>query len=1033
MILSDISVKRPVFATVISLLLISFGLISFGDLPVRELPDVDPPIVSIRTDYPGANAAIVETRVTQIVESAIAGVPGIKTIESESYDGESDISVEFGLDRDIDSAANDIRDRVSRILDNLPEESDPPEVSKQDNDTRPVLWFNLTSPVMDIMQLTDYADRYIVDRLSVVDGVSNVRIGGQQRYALRIHLDRQAMAARNITVIDVEGALRQENVELPAGRIESVHRDTMIRVNREYTNPSDFSSIVLREDNEGDLIRLGDVARIEMGAERDKRFFRFNSQTAIGLGIVKQSKGNTLAVAQAAKAEMERIAEILPESMAYEIAFDSSVFIESAISEVYTTLAIAMGLVVLVLYLFLGNIRTVLVPVVTVPVCIIASFWILSFTSVSINLITLLALVMSIGLVVDDAIVVLENIYRRVEQGEPGLIAAYRGARQVGFAVIATTLVLVGVFIPVMFLPGNVGRLFGELAITITTAVIFSSLIALTLSPMMCSKLVRRRNKKPKFAILLDQWFKRIENGYARLLDVCLHNKTLVSLSFCVCFVLIAGLVPRIENELAPVEDRGIIFMGFRVPEGASYDFVEKQAILVQEQILPYVEKGEDISKFLIRIDRFGGFGLLMLPPWDQRERSSTDIVNEIRPKLMQNVPGINAMLFESRGFQSGGSQGFQFVIGGATYDHLDQYKKIILEELAAYPGLVDLEADLKNNQPQYRIQVNRERAADIGVSIQSIGRTLETMMGGRRVTTFVNDGEEYDVLLQAQISDRRQPFDMENIHVASNRTGGLIPLSNLVDVTEIGGASELNRFNRVRALTLSGDVAPGYTMGEVTEHVENLVNEVLPDVSMIDYKGATRDLKEAGNDINFVFIMALVIVFLVLAAQFESFIHPLIILLTVPLAILGGLLGLYLADSTMNIYSQIGLILLIGLATKNGILIVEFANQMRDEGLSVRDAVRDASRKRLRPIMMTGLSTAIGAVPLMMASGAGSASRHTIGVVVFSGVIIATFFTLFIIPVFYDALAKFTKSPGHVANQLEDFETKEKAGIPAE
>lgn len=1034
MILSDVSVKRPVFATVISLMLVAFGAISFGDIPVRELPDVDPPIVSVRTNYPGANAAVVETRVTQIIESAIAGVPGIKAMESTSRDGSSNITVEFLLDRDIDSGANDVRDRVSRVLNNLPEEVEPPEIAKADNDTQPIIWFNLTSPVMDVLQLTDYAERNIVDRLSVVDGVSGVRVGGQRRYAIRVHLDRQAMAARGITVSDIEQVMRAENVELPAGTVESLERDTIVRLNREYSNAEDFNSMVIRKAEEGGFVRLGDIADVELGAERTQRTFRGNGEPSIGLGVIKQSTGNTLAVARAAKAEIDRMRETLPESMELLVAYDSSVFIERAISEVYFTLAVSMSLVVLVLYLFLGNIKTVIVPAVTVPVCIVASFWVLSLTGVSINLITLLGLVLAIGLVVDDAIVVLENIYRRVEEGEPGLVAAYRGARQVGFAVVATTLVLIGVFVPIFFLSGNVGRLFGELAITMTAAVVFSSLIALTLTPMMCSKLVRRRNKKPAFAKFLDRVFEKIQNGYGRFLAICVDSKLLVVASFLTCFLLIFAIFEKVPQELAPVEDRGSLLMRVRGPEGASHQFMEKQADKIEAQVLPYTETGE-LHRLLLRVSGNGGFGFVILAPWDERERSSTEILNELRPKLMQNVPGAMAILIESSGLtrRGGGSEAFQFVIGGDTYDDLGRFKEVMFEELSNYPGLVNVDADYRETQPQFKVQINRERAADIGVSIQSIGRTLETMMGGRRVTTFVDDGEEYDVILQAQKSDRRQPLDMENIHVASGRNGELIPLSNLVTVIEDSGAGELRRFNRVRALTISGNLAPGYTIGEVTTWMEDKVREVLPDVTSVDYKGATREFKEAGDDVIFIFILALVVVFLVLAAQFESFIHPFIIMLTVPLAVLGGLFGLYMAGSTLNIYSQLGLIMLIGLAAKNGILIVEFANQLRDEGQSVRDALINSAKTRLRPIMMTGLSTAMGAVPLLMATGAGANSRGTIGVTVFSGVLIATFFTLFIVPVFYDALAKFTRSPNALAGELEEFEDKEAKGIPAE
>ncbi|GHF26968.1 multidrug transporter [Kordiimonas sediminis] len=1036
MILSDVSVKRPVFATVISLLLVAFGVISFGELSVRELPDVDAPVVSIRTVYPGANAAVIETRITQIIESSIAGVPGIKTISSNSRDGSSSINIEFELDRNIDAAANDVRDRLSRVLNNLPEDVLPPEVSKADDDTRPILYYNITSPTMDVLQLTDYAERNIVDRLSVVDGVAGVRIGGSKRYAIRIHLNRQAMAARGITVSDVENVLRNENIELPAGKIESLNRDTVVRINREYGEPESFGSMVIKEGVDGGFVRLGDIARIELGSERDKREFRSTGKSVISIGIIKQSTANTLSVAQGAHKEIDKIRATLPESMQLLASYDSSVFIDQAIKEVYFTLMVAMSLVVLVLYLFLGNLKTVIVPAVTVPVCIIASFWVLSFAGVTINLITLLGLVLAIGLVVDDAIVVLENIYRRVEEGEPGLLAAYRGARQVGFAVIATTLVLIGVFVPIMFLSGNIGRMFGELAITMSAAVAFSSLIALTLTPMMCSLLVKRRNKKPAFARMLDRAFNVVQQKYSALLEVCLENKLIVVLSFLACFAVVIGLQQNIPDELAPVEDRSAFFMRIRGPEGASFDYMKKEIAQVEKQIMPIVESGEAV-RVLLNVDAGGGFGFVILKPWDERERSAHEIVAEVRQRLNANVAGLQAIPIMTSGLsrRGGSSESFQFVIGANTYEELGRYRDIILEEIADYPGLVNVDADYKETQPQYNIKINRDRAADMGVSIQAIGRTLSTMMGGRRVTTFVNDGEEYDVILQAEESDRRQPLDMQNIYVESGRSGKLIPLTNLITVSEESGAGTLRRFNRVRALTISGNIADGYNMGEVLRYMENTVRDVIPDATSIDYKGATREYVEAGNDIYFIFILALVVVFLVLAAQFESFIHPFVIMLTVPLALMGGLLGLYIAGSTLNIYSQLGLIMLIGLAAKNGILIVEFANQMRDAGMSEREALINAATKRLRPILMTGLSTAMGALPLMLAVGAGSASRNTIGVVVFGGVLVATFLTLFIVPTFYDMLAKYTRSPGHVADELSKLEDGEKSGVgePAE
>ena len=904
MILSDISVKRPVFATVISLLLIAFGLISFDRLSVRELPDVDPPVVSVETSYPGANAAVVETRITQIIEGRIAGVEGIKTIESTSSDGRSSISIEFGLDRDIDAAANDVRDKLSRVVDDLPEQVEAPEVSKADGDTRPVIWFNLLSPVMDTEQLTDFAERNIVDRLSVVDGVARVRVGGSKRYAIRIDLDRQKMAARGITVADIEAALRRENVELPAGTVESVNRDTIVRINREYTRPEQFQNIVLREGvggagidgledgGDGSLVRLGQVADVYLGTERDQSMFRGNGQSMVGIGVIKQSKANTLAVANGAKAEADRIRATLPESMQLLQSYDTSIFIGKAIDEVYRTLGIAMLLVVGVLYLFLGNLKTVLVPAVTVPVCIVASFFVLSAADVSINLITLLGLVLAIGLVVDDAIVVLENIYRRVEEGEPGLVAAYRGARQVGFAVIATTLVLIGVFVPIMFLTGNVGRLFGELAITMSAAVAFSSLVALTLSPMMCSFLVRRRNKKPAFAKALDKGFERIQNGYGRLLEGCLANKGLVVLSFLACFAIIAGLYPRIPQELAPIEDRSNLFLRVQGPEASSFEFMQQQAFKVEEQVLPLRESGE-MERLLLRVDSNSGFGFVILKPWDERERSAGEIAAELRAKLEENVPGMRAIPIQTSGLsrRGGSSEALQFVIGAGTYEQLGVYRDIILEALEDYPGLTNVDVDYKETQPQFRVKIDTDRAADIGVPVQDIGRTLETMMGGRRVTTFERDGEEYDVLLQAMRADRQTPRDMTNMYVRA-RSGDLVPLSNLVGIQDTSGAPQLRRFNRVRALTLSANVAEGFTLGEVLAHLEEMVRREIPDATSIDYKGATREYKEAGDDVIFIFLLALAVVFLVLAAQFESFIHPFVIMLTVPLALLGGLGG---------------------------------------------------------------------------------------------------------------------------------------------
>ncbi len=1020
MLLSDISVKRPIFATVVSMLLVAFGIISFTQLPLRELPDIDPPIVSVDTRYPGASAAVVETRITQLIEDRIAGIEGIKSISSSSNDGRSRITIEFSLNRSIDAAANDVRDRVSRVLNNLPDEADPPEISKVDSDTDAIVWYSLSSPVMDVLQLTDYAERNIVDRLSVVDGVANVNVGGQQRYAMRIYLDRQAIAARGLTVDDIEQALRRENVELPAGRLESVSRDLVVRVEREYETAQDFSELVLAVGDDGHLIRLGEVALVEKGPVDDQTIFRGNRVPRVGLGVIRQSTANTLDVAQAVRREVEIIRQTLPEGMDLEESYDSSVFISEAIDEVYVTLGIAMTLVVLVLYAFLGSIRTVLVPAVTVPVCIISTFTIMSIMGVSINLLTLLALVLAIGLVVDDAIVVLENIYRRIEEGEPRLLAAYYGARQVGFAVVATTLVLIGVFVPIAFLEGNVGRLFAELGITLAATVAFSSIVALTLTPMMCSKLLRRTGPKPWLNTRIDDGFNALRRGYSKALNFCFANKIIVLLLFFAVSSSIIGLLRVIPSELAPREDRGSFFMVVRGPEGANFDYMRDYMTEIEDRVMYLVEETGEASTMIVRAS--GGnraFGIVTLNPWEQRSRSADDIIEELRGKL-SDLTGVDTFINMRQGISAGGGRNpVNFVIGGNTYDDLARFRTILETEAAKLP-LIGIDTDYRETQPQLRVSINRDRAADLGISVATIGRTLETMLGGRRVTTFIEQGEEYDVIMRARDSDRQQPSDLTNIYVRSTRSGELIPLSNLITVTEQAASATLNRYNRVRSLTLTAQLAEGYSLGAALSDLESIVQQHLPEVTTIDYKGESRELKEAGSAIIFTFAMAFLVVFLILAAQFESFIHPFVIMLTVPLAAAGGLLGLYVAGSTLNIYSQIGLVMLIGLAAKNGILIVEFANQLRDEGMEIRDAIIGAAQIRLRPIIMTSLSTVMGAVPLILATGPGSASRLTIGVVVFAGVSVATFLTVFMVPVFYDTLARYTRSPGYEAARLK-------------
>jgi len=1026
-ILSDISVKRPVLAAVMSILLVAFGLLAFDRLPLREFPNIDPPVVSIDTVYRGASADVVESRITRIIEDRIAGVEGIRFIESSSEDGRSRIDVEFSVDRDIDGAANDIRDRVSGVLDNLPQEAEPPDIQKASSDDDVIMWLNLASDRLTVPALTDYAERYLVDRFSVLDGVARVRVGGRLNYAMRIWLDRSKMAARNLTVSDVEQALRAENIEIPAGSIDSKERQFTVRIERTFRSAEDFSSLVVSKGSSGYLTRLGDIARVEKTAEEERLFFRGNGVPMVGIGIIKQSTANTLAVARAAKAERERINPTLPAGMTIEQSYDTSVFIENAIDEVYKTLGIAIVLVVLVIYLFLGSARATLVPAITVPISLIATSLVLLVLDYSVNMLTLLALVLAIGLVVDDAIVVLENIHRRMEQyGESRLVAAFRGTRQVSFAVVATTIVLVSVFLPISFLQGDVGRLFSEFAITMAAAVAFSSFVALSLSPMLASKVLHPPGEDNWLTGRIDAGFKLLQKGYHAVLAMALRHKWVLAVIFLAMAGAASWLLTHIPDEYTPKEDRGAFFVLVNGPEGASYEKISKYMDEAEARLMPLVEDGE-VTRLLVRAPRaFGnvaifntGIMIIVLNDWGER-RSAFDIMNDVRAKL-GDLPGVKAFPVMRQGFGKRIQKPVQFVIGGGTYEELAEWRDILRARIDEdNPGLVGLDWDYKETKPQLQVVINYDRAAELGVTVGNIGRTLETMLGSRQVTTYIEDGEEYDVLLEGERDAQRSPTDIQNIYVRSERTGELIPLSNVVELVEFADSIKLNRYNRVRSITLEANLAEGYSLGEALEYMEGLVRDYLPGEAIIDYKGLSRDYKFSSESLVFIFMLGLLVVFLVLAAQFESWIHPFIIMLTVPFAMTGALFGLYITDQTLNLYSQIGLIMLVGLSAKNGILIVEFANQLRDQGREIHEALIEAADTRFRPIIMTGITTAAGSVPLLVSSGAGTETRFVIGVVILSGVIVGTLFTLFIVPAAYDLVGRFTASPQAVAQQLE-------------
>ena len=1032
MVLSDISIKRPVFATVMSLLLVVLGLIAFTRLTLRELPDIDPPVVSVEVSYPGASAAVVETRITQILEDAVSGIEGIETIESRSRNGQASVTIEFSLSRDIEAAANDVRDAISRVGDRMPPEADPPEIEKVEADADVILWLNMNSERLETLELSDYAERYVVDRLSSIDGVAQVRVGGQQRYSMRIWLDRQALAARGLTVNDVENALRRENVELPAGSIESQDRDFTLRVMRGYQDPDDFAQLTLAKGDDGYLVRLGDVARVERASSERRAYFRGNGQPNIGLGIIKTSTANSLQVARDVKAALPAIQETLPEGTRIFVAFDSTIFIDAAVERVYWTLAEAIMLVLVVIYLFLGSVRAALIPAVTVPVCLVAAFIALWAFGFSINLLTLLALVLCIGLVVDDAIVVLENVQRRADLGEPPLVAARRGTQQVAFAVIATTAVLAAVFLPVGFMEGNTGRLFRELSVAMAGAVIISAFVALTLTPMMCSLLVRPHEKPRGLNAWIQGHLESLGASYRRAVERTVGKPLLFGAALLGTMGLSAFLVQVIPAELAPPEDRGAFFVGVSAPEGAGFDYTVQQMQGVEQVLFRYTGEGQPIDRVNTAVP--GGFGpggdmhtgraIVLLKAWNERDIDTAGLVEKVRAELNE-LPGVVARPQARSGLVRSGGQPLQVVLGGPDYAELAEWRDRMLARMEQNPGLFGTDSDYKETRPQLRVEIDRARAADLGVPVAEIGRTLETMMGSRRVTTYVEDGEEYDVILQAQLEDRGSPSDLDNLYVRSTTTGELVPLSNLVTLQELAEPGQFNRFNRLRAITLSAGLAPGYTLGEALEWVRQTADEELPERAQLDYKGESREYQSAGSAVLFTFAMALLVVYLVLAAQFESFLHPIVIMLTVPLAVLGALIGLWLFGSSLNLFSQIGIVMLVGLAAKNGILIVEFANQLRDEGLAIRDAIVESAAVRMRPILMTSIATIVGAVPLVAAGGPGSASRATIGIVIIAGVAFSTLLSLFVVPAFYALLAPYTRSPEAVARKLEKLEAE--------
>lgn len=1046
MMLSDIAVRRPVFAAVAAIVLCVIGAAAFFFVPVRELPDVDPPIVSVTTSYTGASAEVIENRITEPVEQQIAGIQGVERITSSSRDGRSNVRIEFSLDTDLDVAANDVRDRVSRVTGQLPDQADPPRVSKSDADSQPIMIVFLRSSEMDRLELTDYAERSLTERFATLPGVAEVRIYGEQRYAMRIWLDADALAARGLTVSDVESALTSQNIELPAGTLESTDTDYTIRVARNYATAEDFASLPILNGGSaagsglsgavdgGYVTRLGDIARIVEAPEDDRRLFRGNGLDQIGLAITRQSQANDLAISEGVRAMIEQVSPTLPEGAELVIGSDNSVFTAHAIDEVWITVGIALVLVALVNFIFLGTLRAALIPSIIAPICLLSIFIVLAAFGFSLNLLTLLAMVLAIGLVVDDAIVVTENIQRRLDHGEPPLVAAERGTRQVFFAVVATTIVLLSVFAPLLFLPGYVGRLFVELAAAIAGAVAFSAFLALTLSPMLASKLLRPASGSGFVARKVDAGMDRLKASYQNSLEAMLGvRKALIGTIAVVVFVALGavGMFMTLPSELVPPEDRGSIFVRVQGPEGAGYDYTRDIMMGIEPILASYAQTGEVESYFISAPGwgggNNGGNASLSLTDWGDRDRSADEIAQDLNRKL-RNQTGAQVNAFARSGLsRGGGGNSVEMVMTGPEYGSMFQWVQPIMAAALANPNLSRPRLDYEPNSPRLLVNVDPEQAASLGVSSQEIGRTLQTMFGSRRATTYIKGGQEYDVILQTDRADRAAVSDLETLYVGT-RSGGVVPLSSVVETQTSGDTPDRRRLDRQRAISLEVDLNPGYTIGDAIAFFEAEIAKQPPGVATIQWDGAARDQRESGGAVIAAFGLALLLVFLVLAAQFESWITPAVIMLTVPLAAAGGLFGLVMIGSSLNIYSQIGLIILIGVAAKNGILIVEFANQLRDQGRSVREAIIEASTLRLRPIIMTSIATAFGALPLMLWQGAGAGSRQTIGVVIFAGAMFATLLTLFVVPVIYGVLARFTRSPEYTARKIEEWEAQEVA-----
>lgn len=1002
--LSEVCIKRPVFATVLSLIIVLVGFISYERLTVREYPAIDEPVVSVRTDYKGASPEVVESQVTKPLEDQLSAIEGVDVMTSRSRSEISYINIKFNLSRDPDAAAADVRDKVSRARRYLPDEVDEPIISKVEADSTPIIYVGVSTGQMSEIEASDYIKRYVTTRLSVMPGAAEVRVFGERLPSMRIYVDRSKLAAYGLIVQDVETALRQQNVLIPAGRIESKEREFTVMSTTDLQSIDQFRDIIVSMAN-GYPVRLGDVADVKIDALSDRILARYNGKPSLTIGITKQSTANPLDLSRYARAEIAAINENLPSGMHLDLTYDTSVFIQESINSVYKTVGEAILLVVLVIFFFLRNLRASLIPIVTIPVSLIGAFGVMYFFGFSINTLTLLAMVLAIGLVVDDAIVMLENIYRHIEEGKSRVEAALLGSKEIGFAIVAMTLTLVTVYAPLAFATGRTGRLFIEFALTLAGAVLVSGFVALTLTPMMCAALLRHQTSHGRvytfIETLLEGLTIRYRNGLAR----ALRHRTLVML----LGLVVAGgsvlLFNTVKSELAPLEDRGVIYGMLSGPEGATVDYMLHSMEKVEQiyEDIPQSAGYQSIIGFPTITD---GIAILRLKPWDQRTRSQQSIAEELRPQLGA-LSGVRAFPVNppSLGQRSTSKPVNFMIMSQASYPEMDAMVKRYTDALRDYPGLQNIDTDLRLNTPELKVVVHRDKLADVGIDVDVVGRTLESMLGGRQVTRFRDSGEQYDVIVQVKKQDRADPADISDIYVRAG-DGSMVQLSNFVTVNEGVSPQSLNHFNRLRAVKVEASVAPGYALGEVLDHMNTVARDILPPTVQTDLDGQSREFRDSAGGIYLVFMMAVAFIYLVLAAQFESWRNPLIIMLSVPLSMTGALLALYLAGGTLSIYSQIGLITLVGLITKHGILICEFSNQLRAEGMEMMEAVIKASVMRLRPILMTTGAMVLGVVPLALATGAGAESRQQIGWVLVGGLSLGTVLTLFVVPVAYTLIA---------------------------